>query len=216
MSNKQKNAYIIGAGGQARVITSLLKKDFSKKYKIIEILSFDNNKFETDNQLKLKIKKLNFKEINISKNNHYFLAIGDISKRKKMFKKLISLGANLPNLISKEALIDKTSTMGIGNIILSFSKIGPYASIKDNNLINNFANIEHEVDIDSHSNFNPGCVVCGRVKANELCLIGANATVLENLKLKKGTVLGAGSVLLSDTITSNQILVGIPAKAKNK
>ena len=214
MNKKVKNAYIIGAGGQARVVTSILKKDFSKKYKIIEILSLDNYKFETDSQLKINIKKLNFKKLNVSKNNYYFLAIGDISKRKKIFNKLIRLGANLPNLISKEAVVDNTSTIGIGNIILSFSKIGPYASIKDNNLINNFANIEHEVYVNSHSNFNPGCVICGRVKLDELCLIGANSTVLENLNIKKGTILGAGSVLISNTINSNQTLVGIPAKAK--
>ncbi len=216
MKKKIKNAFIIGSGGHARVIVSLLQNEFANIYKIKKIFSLDKKKYKNDNKLKIPIEQFNLENIQNSKNNNFFIAVGDVNKRKQLYKLLKKNNFMMPNLISKFALVDQSAELGLSNIILPFAKVGPFSTIKDNILINNFCNIEHEVVINNHCNCNPGSVICGRSILDHSITIGANATVIENIKIKNSNIIGAGSVVIRNINTSNNVYVGIPAKILKK
>ena len=56
-----------------------------------------------------------------------------------------------------------------------------------------------------------GAVIGGTVTINTGAFIGLNSTIIENLKVGKNSILGAGSVLTKN-IKNKQIFFGNPAK----
>lgn len=214
---KKKDAYIIGSGGQARVIISMLRNNYAKIYRIKKIYSLNKKIYKNDLDLHVPIQRLEkISDIKKNKNCFYFIAIGEIIKRKKIFNQCINQNLNLPNLISNTSHIDSTVELGLGNIVLPLSHIGPFVKIGNNNVINTNANLEHEVVLGNHSNINPGAIICGRVKIDNAVLIGANSVVIENLKVKDGSIIGAGSVLKNSTRLQNRTYIGSPAKIVKK
>jgi acetyltransferase-like isoleucine patch superfamily enzyme len=57
--------------------------------------------------------------------------------------------------------------------------------------------------------------ISGRVSIGEASFIGANATVRENTHIGSYTIIGMGSVVISD-IADGHIVAGNPARAVNK
>ena len=75
-----KKNIVIGSGGHARSLVSLL---INNRIKNIKIKSFSKLIFK-EKIFKFKIEKLNL-ENDLKGNNNYFLAIGDLGVRKKYF-----------------------------------------------------------------------------------------------------------------------------------
>ncbi len=212
-----KNAFIIGSGGQARVILSILKKDYKKIYEVKKIYSLEKEEYLRDKYLEIEIQYLkDVDELQANKNNSFFIAIGNIKKRINIFNKCIEKKLILPNLISNKSLVDNSVSLGVGNIVMPLSHIGPFAKLGNNNIVNTNSNIEHEVILGDHNNLNPGSIICGRSKIENGVQIGANSTVIENLNIKNGTIIGAGSVLINDTKFANKKYIGSPAKVIRK
>lgn len=210
---KKLNAFIIGAGGQARVVSAILKDDYSNIYNIKKIYNLAKTKYKADNELDINITYLeDLKLLEKGKNNHYFLAFGDSKKRSNLYDKCVSLGLQLPNLISKKAIIHRSATFGRGNFVLPLAHIGPHVSIGNNSIINTGGNLEHEVIIGNHCDINPGSIICGRSVIKDKVKVGANAVVVENLKINKETIIGAGSVVLKSIKKNGQKYLGVPAK----
>ncbi len=211
----KKNAYIIGSGGQARVLLALLKDSYKNNYNIKKIYSIEKKLFNNDLDLGVPVTIIkNISNIKKKKSDHYFIAIGDIAERSKLFNKLMKKNFNLPNLISNKSHVDPTANLGVGNIILPFAHIGPFTKIGDNNLINTNANIEHEVSLGDHNNINPGAIICGRSAIKNKNKIGANAVIIENISISDGIIIGSGSVLTKNVKLRNKTLIGVPAKIK--
>ena len=208
-----KNAFIIGSGGQARVILSILKKDYKNIYIVKKIYKLEQKKYLNDQNLGIKLQYLSsIYDLKANNNNYYFIAIGDIKIRKNIFNKCLKRKLNLPNLISKKSIVDDSATIGMGNLVLPLSHIGPYAKIGNNNIINTNSNVEHEVILGDHNNLNPGAIICGRSKIDDNVQIGSNSVVIENIHVKNGSTIGAGSVLVKNTRFTNKTYIGLPAK----
>ena len=53
--------------------------------------------------------------------------------------------------------------------------------------------------------------IAGRVVIEDFASIGANATVFPDVKIGKGSIVGAGSVVTKD-VKSGEVVVGNPAR----
>lgn len=57
----------------------------------------------------------------------------------------------------------------------------------------------------------PGIRICGPITIEDNCVVGINSQILPNVRIGENSIIGAGSVVLSD-IPPNSIAMGVPAR----
>lgn len=208
-----RQSIVLGTGGHCRVVLSMLASlKIYEISRIIELGDFRAGETIMGNPVTPNI--IDMSGFCGKPEFDFFLAIGDVQKRKLWWDKLNNLNLSMPNLISLHAVVDETAELGRGNIVCAKSFIGPLAKIGDNNLINTGAIIEHEAVIEDHNHFAPASVTAGRTHISSSCFIGSGATIIENIFISSGVTIGAGAVVVSDIARPNGIFIGMPAKEK--
>lgn len=188
MYEKIKKNIVIGSGGHARSLISILLRNNKKN---ISIKSFSKIK-KNEKIFNKKLEKLDpikdFKE-----NCDYYLAIGSIKQRVEYFIKLKKKNRKMPNIISKSANYNKTIKIGNGNFLGENIFIGPFTCIGSNNILNTSCSIDHECHIGDNCNISPGVVLAGRVKLGNNIFIGMGACIADNIKIVNNVIIGANS-----------------------
>ena len=198
--------YIIGAGGNANIVTEIIEK----KFKIGGFISNKKSDYGKSKKLFLEnefLKKYKKKKI--------IIAVGENKNRLKIFKKFKKYGHNFPNVIHKTAFISKSANIGIGNIIMPNVIINSNARIGNFNLINTSSIIEHDCHVDSFVSISPKSIVCGNCKLNEGVFLGANTCVIHNIEIGEWSVVGSCSNVIKD-IKKNTLNFGNPSKTIKK
>jgi len=214
-----REAIIIGAGGQCRVVLSLLSEASAySMIRIVDLNASSHQLLETGEYILgyAVYTPLILKKVVDDTNIDIFLAIGDCNLRSQWREKLSTSLFNFPNLVSQSAVIDPGATLGSGNIICARAFIGPAAEVGDNNLVNTGAILEHESRLGSNCHLAPGSIIAGRSQVGDNCFIGAGAILIDNLAVAKQTIVGAGAVVISNIHRSSQVYVGVPAKVVDR
>ena len=204
---KQK-LIIIGGGGHARSILSILKKN----KKLSKLIGYTDLK-----KMNLPIKYLGKDETILRnyKTNEIKLILGigiNIKIREKIIKKFKKY--TFLKLIDKNSIISENYDIGTGTVIFPNASLGPNVKIGKFCVIHNSVVIEHDVSIKDNAYIGPGAVVCGNVKVSKNVLLGANSTMIQDTFIEQNCILGAGSVLIKSFKQKNQSLIGTPAKIK--
>lgn len=132
---------------------------------------------------------------------------------------------NMKPEIHESTFVDKTAVI-IGNV-----KIGRNCGVFPNSVIRGDQNL---IKIDDGSNVQDCCVIhcnkeygveigknvslghCAMVhgaKIEDNCLIGINATILNNVKIGEGSIIGANALVTANTqIPPNSLVIGVPGK----
>jgi acetyltransferase-like isoleucine patch superfamily enzyme len=87
--------------------------------------------------------------------------------------------------------------------------------IGKNCYLNVNAVVDHECIIGDGVHIMGSAYIAGRVKIHNYASIGANSTVLPDLQIGEGAIVGAGSVVTKDVKPYN-VVVGNPAKFLRK
>lgn len=141
----------------------------------------------------------------------------DIPKvRKNLYSFYAQHGFTFTSLISGDARISKSATLGIGVIVQSGVNISSEVTIGNFVKINTNANIMHNSNVGDYSTIAPNAVILGHVNIGNTCYIGANTTILPHVKICNNVTIGAGAVVTKNINTPGTIYVGIPAKPMNK
>ncbi len=199
---KKKKIYVVGAGGQGRVVINLLKL---LKYDVVGI--YDDNYIE--GEVISGIPLIGTLKA-IKKSDTLVLASGDDAKRKQLVDRF---GSQIlkDNLIHPRAYIEKMVELGEGNQLLAGAYVNVNAKIGSYNLLNTASIVEHEVDMGSYNHISVGAIICGRCVVGSGCFIGAGTVVINNINIGDGVILGANSVVV-DNIKSPGTYVGNPAR----
>ena len=211
---KQK-CLIVGAGGQCRVILSLLQ-ECNAVYLPIGII--DDVLHENEEVLSIPV----LGGINLLEKyyqdgiNDIFLAIGDNFKRKVIFDLVKSVGFDCPNLISDKANVSQSAELGEANIICPFVNVGPLTKMVNNNLINTHSTIEHDTSIQSHCHVAPMTVVSGSSLLGDFVFLGAGTTIIDKVSIVSKTLVAAGSVVINNIERSGYLYAGVPAVRKKR
>lgn len=201
---------IIGAKGFAKeVLNELLEFETDK-----EIKFFDNVSDDLEDVLYGKYRVIRgFEGLQGQK---FILGIGNPTVRRLLFDKCTDFGLKAESLISKKCSIGKLNvSIGNGVCVMTGSVITTNVKIHDGVLINLNCTIGHDTKIGKFSELCPGVHVSGNVVIGENTFIGTGAVILPNVTLGDNVVIGAGAVV-SKSIPSNNIAVGIPARILNK
>lgn len=199
---------LIGGGGHAKSVISLLKKN--NDYDEIAIIDSKN------------IEVLGIKTIGEDKDlpelfkdgyEYAFItvgSIGDSSLRKNLFDIIVEIGFKIPNIISKSAIVE-TDSIGIGNFIGNGVIINAGVELQDNNIINTGAILDHDVKVGSHVHIGPGATLSGGVSIANEAHVGVNSTIIQGLSIGEKTIIGAGTVVIRD-IPDKLKVAGNPAR----
>jgi len=203
---------IIGAGGHAKVVIDMLKKN--DEYSILGCIGNGNS---TKNILDIPIigddtllPDLRNRGIVFA-----FVAIGDNQIRKKLSLSLKQLGFKLINSISQEAYIASGVSIGEGVAIMPGAIINADTVIADNVIVNTGATIDHDCIIQSYVHIAPGCNLAGNVAVGEGAFLGIGAKVIPHVQIGAWSILGAGAVA-TKAIPPEITAIGIPARIKKK
>jgi len=202
------NIAILGTSGQAKETADLIKENINGK--IVGFVDknfssgkiFDYKLLGTDQQINSIIKRY--------KVTHFFVAIGDIKTRSKIYLTMKKILKPL-TIVSKKANISKYARFGEHVIIYPGVTINAEVVVGDNVYINSNAAIAHEVKIGNHVNVNPGVNIAGKVIIDDYCFIGIGASIRENLRIAKNTIIGGGAMVTKDT-KPGKTYIGVPAK----
>lgn len=140
-------------------------------------------------------------------------SLGDSRKRRMLFEKLLSIGFEIPNIISKTAIVSQHISLGCGNFIGKNVIINVSSKIGNNNILNTGSIIEHDCVIASCVHIAPGATLSGGVRIDDASHIGTNATVIQGVSIGENTIIGAGSVVVTD-MPSNVVAYGVPCKER--
>lgn len=208
-----KPVVILGAGGHARVLLSLLS---TQARQVIAIL--DDNPTKHGKPLDKTgpaitgdldaVKQYQPNEVELVN------AIGSVrhpTARQAVYDSYTRLGYLFATLWHNAATIDCGAFIEPTSQIMASATVQRGAQVYANTLINTGTIIDHDTTIGEHTHVAPGATLCGDVTIGKGCHIGAGATIIQGITLGPGVVVGAGATVLED-VAEGLVVAGTPAR----
>lgn len=207
-----KDIVIFGSGGFAREIAQLIE-DINGNSLEWNVLGYLDDNFVNHGKFINDLKVLGGSEWLSGKHNiNLVVGIGSPLTKKKIIDKLTSKSQLIfPNLIHPNVKMSKFNNIGMGNIICEGNILTTNIEIEDFVTLNLNCTVGHDTKISSFSTILPNASISGEVIFEECVDFGTNATIIQGIKVGKGTIVGAGAVVVKD-LPANCTAVGMPAK----
>jgi sugar O-acyltransferase (sialic acid O-acetyltransferase NeuD family) len=208
-----KKIVIIGAGGSAREVLDIFDacNDAGQHYDVVGFLvesgygtpGTNINDKPILGDLDWLIK--NAADVQV------ICGVGDPLLRKRLVEKAQSYGSNFDNAIHPSAILTKRITLGHGIVIGAGCILTNQISIGNHVHINVGCTISHDAAIGAFTTLSPGIHVAGYVSLGVGCFVGTAATIIDRKNIGAWSVVGAGSVIISD-VPELTTVAGVPAK----
>jgi UDP-N-acetylbacillosamine N-acetyltransferase len=143
--------------------------------------------------------------------SHVLFGFGDGAARLQLTARVRDLGFALATAIHPRAVVASDVGVGAGSVISAGAVVGPSTTIGENVIVNTLAGVDHDCVLGDGVHVCPGTHLGGWVEARERAWIGIGATVRDRVKIGRGAVIGAGSVVLHD-LPEDVVAYGVPAK----
>jgi UDP-perosamine 4-acetyltransferase len=202
---------VIGGGGHARVVISILRK-----LKGYSVLGYTD---QTDHGTVMGAPYLGSDlsltaVISGSRQPDAVLGVGQVGlgrMRQELWDRLADYAIRFPKILSIDAIVHDGVSGGEGAVIMDGAVINCGATLGRGVIVNTNSTIEHDTVLGDWVHVAPGATVCGEVTIGAYSMIGAGATVIEGRKIATCCVVGAGSTVVHD-LTEPGIYVGSPAR----
>ena len=197
---------VIGGGGHAKVIISILKK--LNEY---EILGYTDAAAKENilNVPYLGTDTILIELLREKKCSRAVIGIGSVSvsdQRMKIMNSLESINYQMPVISSPQAIINEDVTIGTGTVVFDGAIINSGTRIGSGVIVNTNSSVDHDCLIEDFVHIAPGAVVSGGVRIGKNSILGAGASVIHNVSICDNCLIGAGS-----TVTRNIMDAGIYA-----
>ncbi|MCF8296139.1 MAG: acetyltransferase [Melioribacteraceae bacterium] len=200
---------VIGGGGHAKVIISILKK--LNQYDIVGY---------TDPENKGEILGISYLGNDDSLNSLFkddvynaVIGLGQIKSaalRRKIVDICKRIGFNLPTIVSPNAIINEDVSIGSGTVVMDGVTINSGSSIGECSIVNTNASIDHDCSIGDFTHIAPGVTLSGEVNIGNDVLIGTGSNIIQQINIPDNTIISAGSTVLK-SINKTGIYKGNPA-----
>lgn len=196
---------ILGSGGAGRTAASIIEVarggslaflEDAPKSKVVNGISIAGNIAD----------RVKFRE------SKFIIAFGTnyMKERVTLYRKMLSEGFVFENAIYPQAYIDRTATLGIGNVASPGFKLMPNAMVGNCCFFCVNSSVDHDCEVQDGVYLAPGATLNGGAIIEEGAIIGANATVLPQVRVGSYAVVGAGAVVTRD-VPPRSVVVGVPA-----
>lgn len=152
-----------------------------------------------------------------NKFNEIIVAVGynHIKFKKQIFENLVRLNIPIASIIHSSSYIDKSCKIGKGVFILPGCILDRNVVVDDNTLLNTACSIAHDTYIGKHCFLSPRVAIAGFTNVGEMCVLGINCTLIDNLTICSSVKIGGGAVV-TESIEDVGLYVGVPAKKIKK
>lgn len=133
--------------------------------------------------------------------------------RQRIFLGLKEMGFWFPALVHPAAWIDSSVALGEGVQVMAGAIIQADTVIGSNSIINTRAGVDHDCILGMSVHIAPGATLCGSVRVGDRAFIASGATVIQGLSVGADAIVGAGAVLVRN-LAARQILLGSAARKK--
>lgn len=201
---------VIGGGGHAKVLISILKKC---SYEVVGYTDdYDRGSILGVSYLgKDSILKEIGKESRVS---HAVVGIGKVDcsdTRLRIQEAVKRWGFTFPIITSPRASVNEDVVLGEGTVVFDGVVINSGARIGRACIINSNGTVEHDSRLGDNVHLAPGATVSGGVTIGDNCMIGVGACILHSVSVSSGALIGAGSTVVKD-IEYPGTYVGSPAR----
>lgn len=196
-------AAILGAGGHARVVVSILRA-----LEIPVLGCFDDDTRLGQSPIKETPLLGRCDDIEQHRKNitHVYLGIGDNQVRAKMYSRATGLGFSLPALVHPAARVEADASIGPGTVVCLGAIVATGASVGCGCILNTGCVLDHESSLGDFVHLAPRSVIAGRTKIGQRSFIGMGAAVAQCLTLGSAVTIGANAVVLRDVPDSAKIV----------
>jgi sugar O-acyltransferase (sialic acid O-acetyltransferase NeuD family) len=202
---------VVGGGGHAKVVLSVLKK-----LKGFNILGYTDLQ---DNGTLLGVPFLGSdRELPSSTAAHAglnaIIGVGQVGLgrlRQELWERLYSVGLTFPHIVSPDATVNEEVVVAPGVVVMDGAVINPGSKIGRGVIVNTNSTVEHDVTLDEWVHVAPGATISGGVKIGMFSMIGAGATVIEGVWIPANCIIGAGATVVHD-LAEPGVYVGCPAR----
>lgn len=198
-------AYIFGASGHAKVIASIIHKQFDT-IRFVDLAPTKNDVINEDEF---------FDQIDDYRNHDIYLGIGSNKIRIKIYKRLRELDIVPANCIAENAFIAHDAELGNGITVCPGSVVGTNAKIGNNTIINTLSGVDHDCILGDHSQVTAGVTFGGNVTVGKNCFFGVKSAVIPGINIGNNSIVMAGGVVYKD-VPPNVMVGDNPARIMKK
>jgi sugar O-acyltransferase (sialic acid O-acetyltransferase NeuD family) len=148
-----------------------------------------------------------------SSTERFAIGVGDPAVRRRIASTLSQRGAKYLTVVHPQAWVAPDAQLGEGCVLAPFTFVGPGASLGDQVLLNCFASVGHDADVEKFSVLSPYAVINGAAKLGQQVFLGTHATVVAGKKVGAYSKVSAGSVALRD-VPAGALVSGNPGKSR--
>ena len=118
--------------------------------------------------------------------------------RRRVSEALADAGFELPAFVSRAAIVSVDAVVEPGAIVLPGAIVEPGAAVRRGAVLWSGCQLCHDGDLGAWSFVGPGAVIAGCCTVGPHAFVGANATLLDHVRIAERCVVGAGAVVSRD------------------
>lgn len=200
---------VVGGGGHAKVVLSILKK--MTNFRVVGYTD------QSDRGALLGLPYLG-PDSGLAEFNKdscgAVLAVGQVGlghRREEIWTKIRSEIDRFPVIASPRAVINEEVELAEGVVVMDGAVINPGAAVGRGAIVNTNSTVEHDVIVGDWVHIAPGATISGNVKIGSHSMIGAGAVVIEGRTIVENCIVGAGATVIRD-LTESGVYAGCPAR----
>tara|TARA_R110000796_G_C14557696_1_gene434531 strand:+ start:929 stop:1534 length:606 start_codon:yes stop_codon:yes gene_type:complete len=194
---------LIGAGGHAREVMSLINRSWPKTTPI-NCMFVEDEYYKIDTPFIFPLSKLNIEEYEV------MVAIGDPIVRERIVRSLPK-ETKFFTYIDPTAIIDTSLTIGEGSYIGPNSIITTDVNIGEHVILNRGCHVGHDIIILNYLSMMPGSIISGGCRIHDRVYLGTNSAIKENIIICNDVTVGLNAGVVRH-INEPGVYVGTPAK----
>jgi sugar O-acyltransferase (sialic acid O-acetyltransferase NeuD family) len=207
-----KQLIIIGAGGFGREVIEWAQHcpAYRKEWEIGGFVDDRPDALDAFPEYGLKVLG-NTREYEPRPDEVYLIALGKPTLRAAMRNRFEQKGAKFTRLIHESCVIGRRVQLEPGVILCPRITLTCDISIGANTALNINTAVGHDASIGSDCQISSFCDITGYVRVGNGVFMGSRASIIPGKRVGDGTVVGAGSVVVSN-IPANVTVFGSPAR----
>lgn len=205
---------LIGAGGHAKVLLSLL---LHNNMSLIGICDPGLVKQGYDRWRGIPV--LGGDDVIMSFDSSEVFLVNGIGQlpgsrlRQQLFERFQQCGYYFPPLVHSSAWVDPSSDLKAGVQIMAGAIVQADCVIGENSIVNTRASVDHDCQVGANVHIAPGATLCGNVQIGAQAFIGCGSTIIQGRSVGNASVVGAGTTLVKD-LEIGQLAIGATVKSR--
>jgi sugar O-acyltransferase (sialic acid O-acetyltransferase NeuD family) len=202
----EKEIIVLGAGGHAKVILSMLLVAGAR---VAGIYDDDPAKRGT---MVFHVPVLgSISELKYDQGRRYVIGVGDNTMRHHIAARFPAV--DWLTVVHPKAYVHPSCSLGVGSVVVAGAVIQSGVRVGRHCIINTGATVDQDCVIGDFCHLGPGCSLSHAVTVSEGVFMGINSAATSRLGVGAWTTLGAGGLINSD-LPGGVLAVGAPATVR--